>query len=207
MACTYDKATITVYVNGISVDTQAETDAPDDTAASFEIGEDDSADAAYGNLAGTVDDFKFYTYARSAAQINEDLRGTGYLGLSQAGAARGGMIAWWDFDEGTGTLAHDRSGNGNNGTLTSMSSPATATSGWSQSGKFGRALNFDGSDDYVSVVDSSSTNIGTGSFTINMFIKSNAIPPAGAYPIVITKRTNSNWVGWAAYQRPSSANK
>lgn len=46
-----------------------------------------------------------------------------------------------DFDEGSGTTVHDSLGNGNYGTL--LNGPA-----WVD-GKFGKALSFDGTDDYV----------------------------------------------------------
>ena len=51
-----------------------------------------------------------------------------------AGAA--GLVAAYGFDEGAGTTTADQSGNANNGTL----SDAT----WSATGKFGKALSFNG---------------------------------------------------------------
>ncbi|MBI5360236.1 MAG: DUF2341 domain-containing protein [Planctomycetes bacterium] len=58
-----------------------------------------------------------------------------------------GSAGSWHFEEGAGTTAMDMSGNCNNGTLTN--GPA-----WSTSGKFGNALSFDGTNDYVDVSDS-----------------------------------------------------
>ena len=52
-----------------------------------------------------------------------------------------GLVGWWKFDEGSGTVAYDSSGNGNDGNLTN--GPTWAT------GKIGGALSFDGVDDYV----------------------------------------------------------
>lgn len=55
-----------------------------------------------------------------------------------------GLIGWWALDEGSGTKAIDRSGNGRTGTLTN--SPTRIN------GKRGKALNFDSaSTQYVSV--------------------------------------------------------
>jgi N-acetylneuraminic acid mutarotase len=54
-----------------------------------------------------------------------------------------GLVGWWKFDEGSGTVAYDSSGNGNDGSLTG--GPTWAT------GKIGGALSFDGVDDYVLV--------------------------------------------------------
>ena len=79
-----------------------------------------------------------------------------------------GLQLYYSFDEGTSTRATDFSGRGRTGTLVSMSHPATASSGWS-SGKFGKALNFDGTDDNVLF---SGLTIGT-THTISMWIKPN----------------------------------
>ena len=38
---------------------------------------------------------------------------------SSAGAADPGLVGWWKFDEGSGTVAADSSGNGMDGTLVS----------------------------------------------------------------------------------------
>jgi len=61
-----------------------------------------------------------------------------------------GLVGYWSFDEGTGTIAYDYSGNGNNGTLVNFN--FTATSGWT-TGKVGGALSFDGVDDYVQTIN------------------------------------------------------
>ncbi|MFQ6120757.1 MAG: hypothetical protein ACE5KE_12850 [Methanosarcinales archaeon] len=53
---------------------------------------------------------------------------------------RNGTVAYWTFDEGSGNIAHDISGNGNDGSVYGAS--------WT-SGKVGKALDFDGSNDYV----------------------------------------------------------
>ena len=48
----------------------------------------------------------------------------------------------WRFDEGSGTTAYDSSGYGNHGSLTNAPTWTTLSSGY-------KALNFDGSDDYM----------------------------------------------------------
>jgi prepilin-type N-terminal cleavage/methylation domain-containing protein len=67
-----------------------------------------------------------------------------------------GLVGYWNFDEGTGTIAYDLSGYGNNGTLNNFN--FTAISGWT-TGKIGKALIFDGSDDWVRVSSSTSLDI------------------------------------------------
>jgi hypothetical protein len=52
-----------------------------------------------------------------------------------------GLVGWWKFDEGSGAVAYDSSGNGNDGNLTN--GPTWTT------GKIGGALSFDGYNDRV----------------------------------------------------------
>src|SRR3990172_1386348 len=58
-----------------------------------------------------------------------------------------GPIGLWRLDEGSGSIASDSSGNGNNGTLNNAI--------WID-GKFEKALRFNGADSIVSVNDSNS---------------------------------------------------
>ena len=54
-----------------------------------------------------------------------------------------GLVGWWKFDEGSGTVAYDSSGNGNDGNLNN--GPTWTT------GKIGGALSFDGANDFLEV--------------------------------------------------------
>jgi prepilin-type N-terminal cleavage/methylation domain-containing protein len=67
-----------------------------------------------------------------------------------------GLVGYWSFDEGTGTIAYDLSGYGNNGTLNNFN--FNEASGWI-TGKIGKALIFDGSNDWVRVSNSTSLDI------------------------------------------------
>lgn len=73
-----------------------------------------------------------------------------------------GLVGWWRFDEGTGSVAGDSSGNGNDGTIYGAS--------W-VTGKYGQALSFDGTSNYVSIPYNSVLNFGTGSFSVSAWIK------------------------------------
>jgi glucose/arabinose dehydrogenase len=64
------------------------------------------------------------------------------------------LVLGLSFDEGTGTIAADRSPNANIGTI----SGAT----WTTEGRFGKALSFDGANDWVTVADSNSLDLTTG---------------------------------------------
>ncbi len=78
------------------------------------------------------------------------------LALSAAGgrAAPGGLVAAYSFDEGTGTTAADASGTGNAGTVSNTT--------WTNSGKYGKALTFNGTSSRVNVPNAASLQLTTG---------------------------------------------
>ncbi len=57
-----------------------------------------------------------------------------------------GIVGYWHFDEGTGTVAYDASGRGNSGTLTNGPTWQTGSNC-----KAGKCLSFDGVNDYLSL--------------------------------------------------------
>ncbi len=78
----------------------------------------------------------------------------GAVAADSAAPAPSGLVAAYNFDEASGTTVIDSSGNNNTGTI----SGATRTT----SGKYGRALTFNGTNNYVSVPDSASLHLTTG---------------------------------------------
>jgi hypothetical protein len=84
-----------------------------------------------------------------------------------------GIVGCWLFNEGMGDKVYDSSGNGNTGTLTNMSHPSTVTSGWNP-GKFGKAIAFDGSNDYVFRDHREIFYFGTKDFSISIIFKTAA---------------------------------
>ncbi len=67
------------------------------------------------------------------------------VATSVAEGADPSLIAWWRFEEGSGTTAYDSSGNGNDGTLVGGAT-------WTE-GRFGGGIELDGTSGYVSVPD------------------------------------------------------
>ena len=65
------------------------------------------------------------------------------------------LVAAYNFNAGSGTLLADVSGNGNNGIL--VNGPI-----WTTAGKFGGALLFDGTNDLVTINESSSLDLTAG---------------------------------------------
>jgi len=154
VSCTYDKTNLKIYIDGTQTDSDSLTATADDTANALEIGKDSSSDAAYDEFNGIIDDVKFYNYARTQKQIIEDMN----AGHPAVGTPIGSTILDLSFDEGYGTTAYDASPQSNNGTLTPGTGGTNTTVGamWDSAGKFGGAMEFDGTDDYVEVGDDAS---------------------------------------------------
>lgn len=144
-----------IYINGVETTYQTQTNGAgrvDDASSSFYIGNASTQDRT---IDGVIDETKLYNYARTAGQITEDLNASHPAPGSPVSSAP----AHWKFNEGAdGTCSggtNDACNSGSAGSTydaaqSGMSTPATSTSGWTQAGKLGRALLFDGTDDIVS---------------------------------------------------------
>jgi len=84
-----------------------------------------------------------------------------------------GLVGYWIFNEGSGTVVNDLSGNGNNGTLINMESPPTLTSGWNlnKDGKPCLAFNGDIGHEYISLTNNTVVNFGANDYSIFTTIK------------------------------------
>jgi hypothetical protein len=87
--------------------------------------------------------------------------------VSNSWAVPGGLVAAYTFAEGAGTTTADVSGNGNAGTL-------AGGTAWSATGRFGKALSFDGVNDLVSVADAAALDLTTG-MTIEAWVNPAAL--------------------------------
>jgi len=127
-------------------------------------------------VGGLIDEVRIYNYARTPDEIRLDYN-AGYAARfgpstdcnSDPGSCMTkGLVGYWSFDEGSGNIAYDASGNGNHGTIygAKWSQGALAPS---KSGAFGTGLSFDGVDDYVEVPDSASLDI-TKEVTVEAWI-------------------------------------
>ena len=83
-----------------------------------------------------------------------------------ASAAPTGLVAAYGFDEGSGTTVADASGNGNTGTITAAT--------WAATGKYGKALQFNGSSALVTVPDAASLHLSSG-MTLEAWVNPSAV--------------------------------
>lgn len=102
-----------------------------------------------------------------------------------------GLAGYWPFEEGSGTQAGDHSGSGNSGTLTNMEN-----ADWID-GRFGKALAFDGVNEYVNVPNTTILNPGTGNFTISVWIRVDSTPTD--YTRLINKGAGANYYAFVKF--------
>lgn len=145
---------------------------------------------------GSIDQVRYYNYARTQAQI-------------AYGYNRGGPVGWWKMDECQGNTINDASGNGNNGTLiigaggtqSALGTCTTATTAWGNGviGKFGSSISFDGTDDDASVPNNGIFNRVDGQeLSVSTWI--NPARLAGQYQDIVTTRDVSVGHNWILYQ-------
>ncbi len=92
-------------------------------------------------------------------------------------APTNGLVAAWSFNEASGSTVGDGSGNGNDGTLVG---PVRTTAG-----KYGRALTFDGVNDYVTIPDAPRLDLGKA-MTLEAWVRPSA---SSSWRTVLLKET------------------
>ena len=102
------------------------------------------------------------------------------LAVSAPAYASSPLSGWWPLYEGSGTTAHDGSGNHDNGTL-------SGNVNWT-SGYFGSALSFDGSTGRVDVPDSSALE-PQNAVSVGAYVKAAGTP--GAFKYIVAKGANA----------------
>ena len=97
------------------------------------------------------------------------------------------LVGWWKLDETSGTTAADSSGNGNDGTLTSMAGDEWTT------GQVDGALEFDGTNDYIDVSSLSATT----DKTFSCWIYANSL--TADFTTLIEFGSDAPWFGVAEW--------
>jgi hypothetical protein len=183
-----------LYVDGALNDTEDITGYGNiDSSRPFTIGSlyDETGATQAQFFPGTVDDVKVYRHTLTPQEIIQDMN----AGHPVGGSPIGSQNLYWKFDEGQGTTANAAVSGTPNGTLTSIASPATSTSGWTYSGKYNNAITFDGSNDKVVLATASDANVdfnGSEAFTLSAWIYMTTAPGASDEDLIIGKWDETN---------------
>jgi hypothetical protein len=159
-----DTTAVSFYRDGVLITRDTTFTDEDETGGVIHIGGHPSP---VNMFKGAIDELKFYRYARTPAQILEDMN----AGHPLVGTPVGSPILHYTLDEGYGDTAHDSSPQGNNGNLYGTCPEDATCPSWSNSGKFGKALSFDGGD-YL-VVSHDTSLVMTQDMTISAWINKN----------------------------------
>jgi len=120
---------------------------------------------APANVSMDIDEYRLYNRALGATEIANLYSNPG--AAVQRAASNTGLVGYWNFNEATGTIAHDTSGKGNSGTLTNGPT-------WT-GGKFGKGINLDGNNDEIVVGDVNAVD-NISQFSVSAWIKTGATP-------------------------------
>jgi hypothetical protein len=164
IAATYDGTTMRIYVDGVQTGSGTSFSGNLPTqAGNVRIGADyDTTPANFFN--GSIDDVRIYNRALSATEIQNLYKGgERTLNAGQNNELTNGLVGLWSFNgyDISGNVAYDRSGSGNNGTITG----ATVTQG-----KVGQALKSVSSSQYVTV-PAFGTTLDTDYLTVSSWVK------------------------------------
>ncbi|MBI4136714.1 DUF2341 domain-containing protein [Candidatus Roizmanbacteria bacterium] len=178
LTVTKSSTTYTLYKNGIEENSGTRNDV-DLTDVQFGRRSGNPTSWYY---AGNVDDVRIYNYARTQKQIIQDMN----AGHPAVGSPVGSPIAHWALDEGYGSTIYNSGNIGvgvtANGTLGSGSSAPS----WTNDGKFGKALSFDGNNDSVSMGDVSILELDFP-FTLSAWINLDTLPSTDENYNIISK--------------------
>ena len=125
---------------------------------------------------------------------------TGNAGVSAAvsvvvaNVASTALVAAYGFEEGSGTTVADASGRGNAGTL----SGAT----WVTTGKFGKALSFNGTSSLLTVASAASLDLAAG-LTLEAWVR----PASNSGNRAVLVKERSTGLAYALYARSASASR
>ncbi len=146
VAATYDGTTVKFFFNGAFDGSSTGTITSVATnSLVLRMGADSTGATRF---TGQIDEARVYNRALSPGEVQ------------QLYNFAPGPIGYWKFEERTGTTAYDSSGNGKNGILSGATIPTWTT------GKFGSALQYDGSASFVDIGDELDDKLINGSMTI-----------------------------------------
>ncbi len=220
LVATYDGSSVKFYVNGQFQNSADKSDLIDTSTGNLYIGDyGGSLGSSAYNFKGIIDEVRIYNRALSEEEIkahylaNKDnypswskVDNTSEITKHTVPASYyydGGAVGIWKFDEGSGSTAFDSSRSGNIGTLydaNTSNSDGNTPPQW-VSGKYGKALEFDGIDDYVEVADSSS--LQPTEFSVELWFR--RFNNDTNYEGIITKWEQSGYYGFIIQSMPDGS--
>jgi hypothetical protein len=111
--------------------------------------------------------------------------------LTVTATALPGLVAAYSFDEGAGSTVTDMSGNGHTGTINGAV--------WVTGGRFGQALSFDGTNDWVTVDDANDLDLTTG-MTVSAWVN----PTVSTKWRTVILKEQTNGLAYALYGNDNS---
>jgi Concanavalin A-like lectin/glucanases superfamily/Secretion system C-terminal sorting domain len=175
LACVYDKANTlqSLYVNGVLKGTNT-VNVSDAIGANIGFGERLFGTPNNRFFNGELDDIRIWNTALTQSQIRDRM----CRKITSSDALYPNLVAYYNFDESTGTTAFDGTANNNNGTLTN--NPTRVTSG--------AAIGNASSHDYVNTTKTTNLTHASGeSFTVT----SSAGNPDGIHVYRVDEKPNS----------------
>ncbi|MFB2804482.1 LamG-like jellyroll fold domain-containing protein [Microcystis sp. BLCC-F209] len=176
IAVSYDKGLIKTYANGSLVHTYDGTGTIGDVFASqdeFRIGYRQAANSQY--FKGQIDEVRIWNTVKAQAEIQANIN-------QKLSGNEQGLVGYWNFEEATGNTVNDLTANKNNGTLIN-GVQRTVTNSNPITRPEGKALYFDGVNDYINMGVKSSFEM-TNTFTIEAWIKPQ---PKGNNGIIVSR--------------------
>ena len=184
VAVTYDGTDLKLYLDGMLVDTTTQAGTIGTSGAPVCIGSEAGAsDCTAGNyFVGYIDEVKIFDRALTQREISMEMGSSGHQ-----------PVLDMNFNEGSGSIAYDISGKGNNGTLYSVASWVDADDCIS-----GQCVYLDGTDstwNTVRVAEDDSLDV-FGTLTVELWAK---ITDSRTHQ-VIYKRHGGGDPSWASYR-------
>jgi hypothetical protein len=106
VAVTLGGGTVSLYVNGVLDNTLTGSLTPINSTRPLSIGREGPPFNGW-YFDGVIDEVRVWNVARTAQQVAANMHGLK--------GKKTGLVGWWRFNEGTGTVTTDQSGTGNDG--------------------------------------------------------------------------------------------
>ena len=136
-------------------------------------------------MEGAIDELRVWNDVRTQAEIKANMH-------TELSGSESNLVAYYNFNDGSGTTSTDLTSNSNDGTMANMD----ASNDWVSNTLFAQdySLDLDGSNDYVQVADDNALDISS-SITVSAWIYPTNIANKDG---IISKRTSTENSGdWA----------